>query len=123
MWWITAWHAARGNNDEPPPAILAAVRAQAARAILATGEIASASDAQKQELAEALWIQSTLTDISVQQAKGDAARLRAIGDAVRRSAKPMGLDLDSIDLTTKGFVPARVGSNDVRNPGAAHIAA
>nr|WP_315381858.1 DUF6683 family protein [uncultured Sphingomonas sp.] len=112
VWWITAWHAARGNNDEPPPATLTAVRAQAASAILATGEIASASDAQKQELAEALWIQSTLIDISIEQAKGDAAHLRQIGDAVRKGAKGMGLNLDAIDLTSQGFVPAGVGQND-----------
>jgi len=112
LWWLTAWHAARGNNDTPPPEILAAVKAQAARAVLATGEIATASDAQKQELAEALWVQSALIDVAVEQAKQDPARLRAIGDAVRQGAKGMGLDLDAIDLTSQGFVPARVGRND-----------
>lgn len=112
LWWLTAWHAARGNNDTPSPEILSAVKAQAARAVLATGEIAQASDAQKQELAEALWVQSTLIDVAVEQAKRDPARLRAIGDAVRKSAKGMGLDLDAIDLTAQGFVPARVGRND-----------
>lgn len=112
LWWLTAWHAARGNNDTPSPEILAAVKAQAARAVLATGEIAQASDTQKQELAEALWVQSTLIDVAVKQAKQDPARLRAIGDAVRQGAKGMGLDLDAIDLTSQGFVPARVGRND-----------
>ncbi|MET3712674.1 hypothetical protein ABIC65_003392 [Sphingomonas trueperi] len=112
LWWLTAWHAARGNNDTPPPEILAAVKAQAARAVLATGEIAQASDAQKQELAEALWVQSALIDVAMEQAKQDPARLRRIGDAVRQGAKGMGLDLDAIDLTAQGFVPARVGRND-----------
>ncbi|MET3725844.1 hypothetical protein ABIC35_003780 [Sphingomonas trueperi] len=113
LWWLTAWHAARGNNDTPPPEILAAVKAQAARAVLATGEIATASDAQKQELAEALWIQSALIDVAVEQAKQDPARLRQIGDAVRKGAKGMGLNLDAIDLTSQGFVPVGVGQNDV----------
>jgi hypothetical protein len=112
LWWLTAWHAARGNNDTPPPEILAAVKAQAARAVLATGEIATASDTQKQELAEALWVQSALIDVAVEQAKQDPARLRQIGDAVRQGAKGMGLDLDAIDLTAQGFVPTRVGRND-----------
>ena len=111
LWWLTAWHAARGDNETPPPEILAAVKAQAARAVLATGEIAQASDAQKQELAEALWVQSALIDVAVEQAKQDPARLRQIGDAVRQGAKGMGLDLDAIDLTAQGFVPARVGRN------------
>jgi hypothetical protein len=113
LWWLTAWHAARGNNDTPPPEILAAVKAQAARAVLATGEIATASDAQKQELAEALWVQSALIDVAVEQAKQDPARLRQIGDAVREGAKGMGLNLDAIDLTPHGFVPVGVGRNDV----------
>lgn len=112
LWWLTAWHAARGNNDTPPPEVLSAVQAQAARAVLATGEIASASDAKKQELAEALWVQSMLIDIAVEQSKQDPARLRAIGAAVRQGAKGMGLNLDAIDLTSRGFVPAGVSRND-----------
>ncbi len=112
LWWITAWHAARGNNDTPAPEIISAVKAQAARAVLATGEIARASDAQKQELAEALWVQSALIDVAMEQAKRDPSRLRAVGDAVRQGAKGMGLNLDTIDLTSKGFVPVGVGQND-----------
>jgi hypothetical protein len=106
LWWITAWHAARGNNDTPPPQMISAVQAQAARAVLATGEIATASDAHKQALAEALWVQSVLVDTAVEQAKQDPARLRAIGEAVRQAARGMGLDLDAIELTARGFVPA-----------------
>ncbi|MET3725846.1 DUF6683 family protein [Sphingomonas trueperi] len=106
LWWLTAWHAARGNNDTPPQQMISAVQAQAARAVLATGEIAQASDAQKQELAEALWVQSALIDVAMEQAKQDPARLRQIGDAVRQGAKGMGLDLDAITLTSHGFVPA-----------------
>lgn len=112
LWWITAWQAAHGNNDTPSRAVLSAVRAQAASAVTATGEIARASDAQKQELAEALWVQSALIDGAVEQAKRDPSRLRAIGDAVRQGAKGMGLNLDAIDLTSQGFVPVGVGQTD-----------
>ncbi len=112
LWWITAWQAAHGTNDTPSRAVLGAVRQQAANAVVATGEIAHASDAQKQELAEALWVQSALIDGAVEQAKRDPSRLRAIGDAVRQGAKGMGLNLDAIDLTSQGFVPVGVGQND-----------
>ncbi|WP_313537563.1 DUF6683 family protein [Sphingomonas sp.] len=112
LWWITAWQAAHGTNDTPSRAVLGAVRQQAANAVVATGEIAHASDAQKQELAEALWVQSALIDGAVEQAKRDPSRLRAIGDAVRKGAKGMGLNLDAIDLTSQGFVPVGVGQND-----------
>lgn len=105
LWWITAWQAAHGNNDTPSRAVLGAVRQQAATAVVATGEIARASDAQKQELAEALWVQTALMEVAVEQAKRDPARLRQIGGAVRQGAAGMGLDLDRIDLTPRGFVP------------------
>ncbi|WP_294256297.1 DUF6683 family protein [uncultured Sphingomonas sp.] len=112
LWWITAWQAAHGNNDTPSRAVLGAVRQQAANAVTATDEIARASDAQKQELAEALWVQSALIDGAVEQAKRDPSRLRAVGDVVRKGAKGMGLNLDALDLTSQGFVPASVGRND-----------
>ncbi len=112
LWWITAWQAAHGRYDETTPALAAAVRGQAVRAIGATGEMARASDAQKQELAEALWVQTALVEVAVEQAKGDPSRLRQIGDAVRQGAKGMGLNLDTIDLTSKGFVPVGVSQND-----------
>ena len=112
LWWITAWQATHGKNDDPKPAILAAVRAQAAAAVTATGEMARASDAQKQELAEALWVQTVLIDGAVEQAKHDPARLRQVGDAVRQGARGMGLNLDTIELTSKGFVPTGVSRND-----------
>ncbi|GAA0745264.1 MULTISPECIES: DUF6683 family protein [Sphingomonas] len=115
LWWITAWEAAHGDNDTPNRATLAAVRRQAASAIGATGEIAGASDAQKQELAEALWVQSALLDGAVEQAKQNPERMRAIGDAARKGAAQMGLDLDSFALTAHGFVPARVGHNQKRS--------
>lgn len=105
LWWLTAWEASRGNNDTPSREILAAVRAQAASAVTAAGEIAQATDAQKQELAEALWIQMTLIDTAVEHAKHNPARLREVGVAVRKGARGMGLDLDRIELTPHGFVP------------------
>lgn len=109
LWWLTAWEAAHGNNDTPDPATVAAVRRQAASAVETTGDIAGASDAKKQELAEALWVRSALIDASVEQAKRDPARLRAVGDAVRKGARGMGLDLDRLDLTPVGFVLAPAG--------------
>ncbi|WP_206364426.1 DUF6683 family protein [Sphingomonas pokkalii] len=111
-WWINAWQAAHGQYDETKPALAATVRAQAARAIGATPEIARASEAQKQEFAEALWVQAALIEVAVEQAKGNPARLREIGDAVRKGARHMGLNLDAIELTSRGFVPADVGRND-----------
>ncbi|WP_313537557.1 DUF6683 family protein [Sphingomonas sp.] len=107
LWWITAWQAAQGKGDTPDRTTLAAVRRQAAEAVTAAGTIARAADAQKQALAESLWVQATLIETGVQQARNDPARLRAIGQSMRQGARSMGLDLDHIALTSDGFVLRR----------------
>lgn len=106
-YWIAAWTASRGNNDTPSNATIAAVRAQAARALAATPMARGASDAAKQELAESLWIQSALLDTTVEQAKGKPDQLAAVGKAAAQGARGMGLDLAGMTLTDKGFVTAK----------------
>lgn len=106
-YWIGAWYAARGRNDTPSRAMLAAVRAQAARAIGETAVFRGANDATRQELAEALWIQAALLDVSVEQSKGKPEALKAIGAAALQGARGMGIDLSAMTLTEAGFVPAR----------------
>nr|WP_010542925.1 DUF6683 family protein [Sphingomonas elodea] len=112
LWWITAWQASRGNNDTPDRTVLSAVRAQAESAVTAAGELTRATDAQKQELAEALWVQTALIDGAVEQAKHDPVRLREVGAAVRKGAKSMGLDLGMIELTREGFIPVGTSQNE-----------
>jgi len=60
IWWLNAWLASRQRNDTPPARQIAAVRVQAARAMAAVPEIATASNAVKQEVAEASLIQAAL---------------------------------------------------------------
>lgn len=106
-YWISAWTATQGNNDTPSNATIAAVKAQAARALAATPMARGASDATKQELAESLWIQSALIDTSVDQAKGKPDQLAAVGKAAAQGAQGMGLDLAGMTLTEQGFVSAK----------------
>lgn len=105
LWWITAWQASRGHNDDQSPALYAAVRGQARRALADTPALAGAGDAAKQEFAESLMLQSLLIDAAVEQAKGDPARLGAVGAAAAQGARGMGLDLSAMTLTENGFVP------------------
>ena len=107
VYWVNAWQATRGTNAETSRATNAAVRAQAVHALGATPEVVRASDATKQELAESLLIQAALIDAAVTQARGNPERLRAIGNAVAKGARTMGLDLQAVELTEAGFVPAR----------------
>jgi hypothetical protein len=104
VWWIAAWQATRGTNDTAPDSVMAAVRAQSARALGSTPELVNASDADKQEMAESLLVQSALIDRAVDQSKGNASRLRDLGIAVNKGAQGMGLDLTTMELTENGFV-------------------
>jgi hypothetical protein len=106
VWWITAWLGSRGRTDDVSPATIRAVRDQAAQALGSTGQFTGAGDPAKQEMAESLLIQSLLIEAAVEQAQTDPAKLRDVGAAVRQGAKGMGLDLDQMNLTEAGFVPA-----------------
>jgi hypothetical protein len=107
FWWITAWNATQGRNDNPSRAMCAAVRRQAARALAATPGIAGASDAAKQEFAETLLIQMLFIDVAVEQNKGKPERLRELAASVRQGARGMALDLSAMKLTESGFVAVR----------------
>lgn len=104
-WWLNAWLATRQRTDTPPMRQIEAVRAQAARAMAAIPEIAKAGDAEKQEMAEAHLLQSLLIGAALEQAKDDPARLGRIAVAVRSGARASGLDLATMELTDRGFVP------------------
>jgi hypothetical protein len=110
VWWIAAWQATRGTNETPPDSVMAAVREQSARALGSTPELVEASDADKQEMAESLLVQSALIDRAVDQSKGNASRLRDLGIAVNKGAQGMGLDLTTMELTENGFVLGSVGA-------------
>lgn len=109
VWWITAWQATRGRSDDTSDTTNRAVQAQAARALASTPQLAGASDASKQELAEALLIQSMLLEAAVDQAKGDPAQMKAVGAAAAQGARGMGLDMSAMELTETGFVQAKGG--------------
>lgn len=105
LWWITAWQATRGDNDTLGRDMYAAVRAQAARVLNGAGSPARASDGEKQELAEALLVQTMLIDAAVEQAKGNPALMRQVSAAVAKGARSMGLNMAAMEITGGGFVP------------------
>ena len=107
VYWVQAWQAANGDTSDPSRAAMQAVKAQAANAIATTPEFATATEATKQEFAEAMMVQAMITSASVDTYKGDAGMMRKVGDAVRKGARASGLDLDAMTLTEEGFVPVR----------------
>ena len=111
LYWTSAWLGARGRDDDLPSTQMIAVRDQAARALISTTVFANASDQQKQELADALLVQSALIAGYINGGKQDAALMAKVKVAVAQGAKAMGLDLYAMTLTEEGFVPAKKGSS------------
>jgi hypothetical protein len=103
VYWTNAWLGVRGSSDSLPKAQIVAIKNQAARALSATTQFTSATDAQKQELAEALLVQAALIDASISYAKSDPALLDRVKVSIAQGAKSTGLDLSQITLTAQGF--------------------
>lgn len=100
----TAWLATRGRSDDPDPAAMRAVREQVASAIAAAPDFRKASDAQKQELAEAMTVQAILISQYVDAAKSQPKLMKSIRDGVATGARrTFGFDLRSMELTGRGL--------------------
>jgi hypothetical protein len=123
VWWINAWSASQKINREPDQATVEAVKQQVYAAFTATPDFANASDAGKQEFAEALILQGFLLSAAFEQNKSNPAMLDQLAEAARQGAKAQGLDLTTMTLTRNGFVPrkgadasdAMEGEDPVRN--------
>lgn len=106
LYWVNAWSASRGRQDTGSKEQAAGVRRQAANAMLASSQLGTLNDAQKQEFAESLLIQGMMLDAAVNAAQSDPAKMAQVKAGARRGAKAIGLDLDLIELTPTGFVRA-----------------
>jgi hypothetical protein len=97
------WMRFHDRVESLPQSQMMAVRNQAANALLATPQFASASDAQKQEIAEAMLIQTVLIAASINSAESNPTLRAQMKTSIAQGAKGMGLDLDRMTLTTQGF--------------------
>ncbi|MCJ2189069.1 DUF6683 family protein [Novosphingobium beihaiensis] len=86
-----------------PASTYQAVKRQAAKALLSAPQFRNATPALKQEMTEALIMQTVFIDGSVESAKNDPQKLRLTGAAVAEGARKMGLDLSAMTLTPEGF--------------------
>jgi hypothetical protein len=120
LYWVSAWKASKGDVSDKSAASYKAVAAQAARGMSQSPEMARATDAQKQEMAEALLVQSALIDGMLAEYGSDPAMMAKLAQSVRQGAKASGLDLDAMTLTEQGFVKADKKRSDASDaaPGA-----
>ncbi len=103
LWWANAWLASRGRDDDLPPAQMRAISRQAAASLLATPEFANATNPQKQEMAEALIVQTILISSAVGVYKEQPEMMERLKAAVIQGALASQLDLLAMDLTPAGF--------------------
>jgi hypothetical protein len=103
VYWTTAWFGAQGSSEDLPKAQMIAVRNQAAYLLQSTKQFVGKTDAQKQEIAETMLLQSVLIAASVEGAKSDPEQLGRVKITIAQGAKRMGLDFDRMTLTPQGF--------------------
>ena len=111
VYWMSAWQASVGRTDTFQRDEVVKVKSQVQLALLNVPEILNATSTQKQEFAESLLVQTALIEASMEQAAGNPDQLSAIASAVRQGARATGLDLDSMTLTSNGFIPTTRGSS------------
>jgi hypothetical protein len=109
LWWVVAWNAVHGRTDTPPPATFAAVKAQVKRAFASTPSFTQTTDAQKQEMAEAMLIQGLMLDAATEQAvKQGGPMVAQVAEAAAKGAmESYGFDLKKMTLTPQGFTTAK----------------
>ena len=101
---VSSWEGMRGKLDDPSYASVRATRAQMHRALLSNRRVASASNATKQQLADALLLQMVVDDQSVRVAKGNAARMTSAKNAIRQNVlRTLKVDLAKMKLTDRGL--------------------
>ncbi|MEL6465200.1 MAG: DUF6683 family protein [Pseudomonadota bacterium] len=104
-WWISAWQITHGVNDNPSVATAQAVSEQVHAAFLDTSDFENLSEAQRQQIAEALLLQALLMSETASANRNNPAAQTAIAQGVARSALQNGIDLSLFTLTQDGFVP------------------
>lgn len=104
----SAWLATEGSDADPTRAQMLALRVQVAEALGADPMFAKASDAAKQDVAEANLLQAMVVGESAGLAHRDPAMREKVRTAVATVARATyDIDLPSVRLTDAGFAPHR----------------
>jgi hypothetical protein len=103
-WWVTAWEASTGRDVETPTAAFPKVKLQAGRA-LGSAVLSKMTNAQKQEMADGLAIQSVILAANLDHAKNNPAYRKQLAEQVKKMAMGLKLDLGAMTLTSEGFRP------------------
>lgn len=101
---VGAWYGVRGSNQDPPRALVRGVREQMREVLLSLPQFASASNADKQQLADTMILQAIGNESLVNGAKGKSGEMAKVKSLIRQTAlKGFKLDLSKMKLTAQGF--------------------
>ncbi|MCU0549170.1 MAG: hypothetical protein MUC48_07465 [Leptolyngbya sp. Prado105] len=103
---IAAWHGSRGNIANPTRTEFQSVRNQMASILTALPTFANATDAQKQELAEASLIEALFVEQALSFAAKDPSKLASVKAAIARTAEKYGFNVTRLNLSEKGLTLA-----------------
>jgi hypothetical protein len=104
LYLASAWYASRANSGDPTPAQMRGLRRQVALAMAATPGMLTASDALKQEIAEASLIQAMFSgSLAIEGAKNPAASGPMRAAAVNGVKASYQIDLSRMNLTANGL--------------------
>ena len=92
---------------ETDPAAVRAVAAQSRKALSYSGLLSGADDARKQQIAEEYYLLALLLSSSGEYFQSNPAQAAPFVAQIKQTGLRAGLDLDSMKLTKKGFVPAK----------------
>lgn len=107
LWWVQAWANAKMIESPSDQETFGAVAQQASAAFADTAGLTKQSDAEKQQFAEAMIVQAVLMASAFDASSGNPALRKQLAAQARKSAKEMGLDLDTMVLTKDGFGPSK----------------
>ena len=111
--WVTmTW--AQLHPAVTPPASMDVVRKQVDRALQGAPAFATATDAEKQEFAEALILHLLANAPRVRAAKGDAAKQAPLFAQLQRAGAEISVDFEHMTYTEQGFMSADMVKPAVR---------
>lgn len=105
VWWINMWEASQGIVGQVTTRETAmAVKAQVASGFRGWPQLGQMTDAQKQDLSDELFLIAATATGGAESLTGKPGEMKKYGVLVRNAARQSGVDLDSFQLTSKGFV-------------------
>ncbi len=105
--WVYAWLISQGEAGDPNGATMRAVYSQTKAAFDGTSSLAKLNNTQKLEMAETLLLQTVFFSSLLEGAAGRPAEVAQARQIVLAQASAAGLDLATMTLTSRGFVPAK----------------